>query len=683
MDHAKSSPVVKSSTESHFHDLVKRLANSIRLSGDTLPLLLSIVVGLITGLAAYIFIVLLEHATTFMADLRDHQGVLLGVVVMTVAGIITGIIIDRFAKEAKGHGVPEVMEAIALQRGRIRPRVAIAKIVASTITIGAGGSAGREGPIVQVGSTLGSVVGRWFSLSDEQGRMLVASGAAAGIAATFNAPIAGSLFALEVILGRFTNRYLGIVVVSSVSANVVSRLLLGEAPAFTVPVYALNSPLELPLYMVLGVLCGLTAIAFIRLLYGAEYFFDSMSVPLFVRTAVGMGLAGVLALAAPEVLGPGLEFIGEAIANDMSLVVNFMVVLLVLKLLATVLTLGSGNSGGVFAPALFMGAVVGGMVGQVGHELWPETVLDPGAFALVGMAALFAGAARSPITAVVIVLEMSNDYRLILPLLLTVIISTLLGDLLQPDSIYTEKLSLRGIHLNTEQDIDVLQGVTVREVMQRKYETIPPSMTFDELIPRFSLGHHHGFPIVDANRQLVGIITLTDLENLRHKENHETATALDIGTTSRVFTVFPDDPIHVALRLMNVHNIGRLPVVDRKGEKTFLGMVQRVDILKAYNIGIARRAAEQHREKRYKLRSMDMHNFIEITVEPGAPMEGQTLADFPCSDNCLVIAIHRGDQTVIAHGDTYIRAGDRITAYVLPSEEKDVIQQFTNQYNKS
>jgi CIC family chloride channel protein len=672
-----ANPVSRELKQTFYQELLTRLARNVRLRGDTLPLLLAILVGLITGLAAYAFIILLEHTTTIMADLRDTQGVLIGIGVMAIAGIITGTIIDRFAREAKGHGVPEVMEAIALRRGRIRPRVAVAKILASTVTIGAGGSAGREGPIVQVGSTLGSVAGQWFKLSDEQVRMLVASGAAAGIAATFNAPIAGSLFALEVILGRFTNRYLGIVVVSSVSANVVSRLLLGEAPAFRVPIYSLNSPLELPLYIVLGISCGLMAIAFISALYSAEHFFDGLKVPLYLRTAIGMGLTGILAILAPEVLGPGLEFIGDAIANDMSLVGSFLLGLLVLKLLVTTLTLGSGNSGGVFAPSLFMGAVLGGMIGQAGNQFWPNIVIAPGAFALVGMAALFAGAARSPITAIVIVLEMSNDYRLILPLLLTVIISTLLADLLHPDSIYTQKLTLRGIHLNAEQDIDVLQGVTVRDVMQRKYETISPEMVFDELIPRFSLGHYHGFPIVDKSGHLKGIITLTDIERLRHKDNHEKATAIEIGTTSRVFTVFPDDPIHIALRLMNVHNIGRLPVISREDEKTFVGMVQRVDILKAYNIGIARRAAEQHREKRYKLRSMDMHNFIEVTVEPGAPMEGQTLLDFPCSDNCLVIAIHRGDQTFIAHGDTRIKAGDRITAYVLPSEEEEVIHQFT------
>jgi CIC family chloride channel protein len=247
------------------------------------------------------------------------------------------------------------MEAIALRRGHIRPRVAIAKIIASAITIGAGGSAGREGPIVQVGSALGSTIGQLAKLSDDQIRMLVASGAAAGIAATFNAPIAGCMFALEVILGRFSNRYLGIVVVAAVSANVVSRSLLGDAPAFHVPVYQLNSSLELPLYALMALLCTLAAIGFIRALYAAEHLFDSWKVPLHIRTATGMGLTGIAALFAPEVLGTGLEFIGETIADDITISIGFMVILLVLKLFATTFTLGAGNSGGVFAPALFMG----------------------------------------------------------------------------------------------------------------------------------------------------------------------------------------------------------------------------------------------------------------------------------------------------------------------------------------
>lgn len=662
---------------SYFSIDIKNWREHLTRSGDALPLILSVIVGLITGLGAYIFILLLHQATEWMHFMRDEFGLAVGIAVMIGAGIVTGLIIDRFAKEAKGHGVPEVMEAIALRRGHIRPQVAVAKIIASTITIGAGGSAGREGPIVQVGSALGSTIGQWAKLSDDQIRMLVASGAAAGIAAAFNAPIAGCMFALEVILGRFSNRYLGIVVVAAVSANVVSRMLLGDAPAFHVPVYYLNSPLELPLYALMAVLCAIAAIAFIKILYGAEHLFDNWKVPLYVRTAVGMGLTGVAALFAPQILGAGLEFIGDTIADDVTITIGLMVVLLLLKLLATTFTLGAGNSGGVFAPALFMGAMVGGIVGQFGHVLWPETVISPGAFALVGMAALFAGAARSPITAIVIVLEMSNDYRLILPLLMAVVITTILTDVLHPDTIYTLKLRLKGIHLSQEQDVDVLQEVQVQDIMQSNYQTVKPDMLLPDLLPLLTMSHHHGFPIVDENKHLVGIITLTDIERIRHREQDMSElTAADVGTTRRVVTVFPDDAVHIAMSRLNLYNIGRLPVVSRMNGDKYMGMVRRVDILKAYDIGIARKAVRQQRDKFFKLRDIDQHEFIDVYVESESPMVGKTLQDFPCSEECLVVAVHRGGSTLMAHGDTIIQSGDRVTAYVLAENEQEVIAQF-------
>lgn len=646
------------------------------IAGDSVPLLLSIAIGVVTGFGAYVFIELLEVVGHLAEGVRENRGVVGGISMMVLAGFAVGLIITRFASEAKGHGVPEVMEAIALRRGRIRPRVAAAKIIASTITIGAGGSAGREGPIVQVGSALGSAFGQRFRLSDEQVSVLVASGAAAGISAAFNAPIAGAMFALEVILGRFSNRYLGVVVVASVAANVVSRALVGEAPAFQVPMYTLNSALELPLYALMAVLCALGAILFIRVLYAAEHYFDHLPLALPWRTALGMGLTGVVALAAPQVLGSGLEFIGESITNDMSLGIGLMLALFFLKLLATTFTLGTGNSGGVFAPGLFMGAMIGGVIGQVGYQLWPQTVSEPGAFALVGMAALFAGAARAPISAIIIVLEMSNDYRLILPLLMCVMITTLLTELLHPDTIYTRKLRLRGVHLQYGQDVDVLQSVQVHEVMNRDYIKIKPDTTLRHLMPMFNTSHHHGFPIVDDDERVLGIVTLTDLERATRNETALETPVTQIGTTQNLITVYPDDAIHIALRRMNVYHIGRLPVVSRESPDHYLGMIRRENILRAYDIGLARKSIEQHRNKHFKLRDVERNTFIEVVVEADAPMVGHTLSEFKYSSNCLLVSVRRNAETMIAHGHTRIQVGDRITAYAEPTAHHTFYQQF-------
>jgi CIC family chloride channel protein len=381
--------------------LIREYIDRVQPPDSLVLVVTALFVGVGTGLGAVVFVWALQEVGGFVTWLQNEIGDIIGLLVaMGLAGLLVGYMVDRWAKEAKGHGVPEVMEAIALRNGRIRPRVAALKVLASSLTIGTGGSAGREGPIVQVGSALGSTLGQLFHFSAERVKTLVACGAAAGIAATFNAPIAGSIFALEVILGRFTVRYFGAVVISSVSASIIARIYLSDKPAFDVPAYPFQ-PSELPLYALLGVLAALVAVLFIRLLYWFENLFDEWSWHPALKGAIGMLLTAAVALTLPgrEILGPGLHFIGETIAEDISLSVGLMLALLLLKLLATCFTLGSGNSGGVFAPGLFMGALVGGILGTIAHGLWPDLARNPGAYAIVGMAAVFSSAARAPITA--------------------------------------------------------------------------------------------------------------------------------------------------------------------------------------------------------------------------------------------------------------------------------------------
>ena len=435
-----------------------------RVSEDIVLNLSAVVVGTATGLGAVFFIWLLEQVgrlvTWIEAVIGSPWGLLLA---MAVAGFLVGTMVERWAEEAKGHGVPEVMEAVALRNGRIRTRVAAVKVLASSLTIGAGGSAGREGPIVQVGAALGSAVGQRLQLSGEALRTLVACGAAAGIAATFNAPIAGAIFALEIILGRLTVRYFGSVVLSAVAGSIVSRALLSGQPAFAVPSYSLNHLAEIPIYIVLSLLTGVAAVVFIRVLYAAENRFDAWSIPLGFKASLGLVLTGAMALLLPnrEILGSGVHLIGEAIAEDFALPLGIMAALFVLKMLATTATLGSGNSGGIFAPTLFMGATLGGIVGTIAQQWFPTLVVHPGAYAIVGMAAMFSAAARAPITAILIVFEMSNDYQLILPLMLATVLATLVAERLYKDSIYTLKLTQRGIRLQQGRDEDVLESISV------------------------------------------------------------------------------------------------------------------------------------------------------------------------------------------------------------------------------
>ncbi|HIC88521.1 MAG TPA: chloride channel protein, partial [Anaerolineae bacterium] len=395
------------------------------------------IIGVLTGLVAVFFIWLIDrfHALFFgpvLSLFSPGLGPYAIVLIPALGGLIAGPLISFFAKEAKGHGVPEVMEAIALRGGRMRPIVAGVKAIASSVCIGSGGSAGREGPIVQIGAVLGSVMGQLWRLSDNYIRNLVACGAAAGISAVFNAPIAGVIFALEVILGEFTNRYFGSVVISAVAASIISRRFLGENPAFLVPKYTLVSAPEILFYAFLGILAAVTAKSFVIVLYWFEDVFDDWEFPDWLKPAVGGLLLGALALWMPDVLGAGFPPIEKAL--DGQLLIPLLLSLLVAKLFGTSLTLGSGNSGGVFAPALFMGAMLGGAFGTLIHGWQPAITAPPGAYALVGMASVFAGAAHAPITAVLIVFEMSGDYRLILPLMTATVISTLLSEQLKRDS---------------------------------------------------------------------------------------------------------------------------------------------------------------------------------------------------------------------------------------------------------
>lgn len=630
----------------------------------------AVLVGLGTGLGAIAFIWLLEQIGTLTLWGESMLGSTIGrILFMAIAGVLVGLMISRWASEAKGHGVPEVMEAVAIRGGRIRPRVAAVKVLASSMTIGTGGSAGREGPIVQVGSALGSTIGQVLGFSEERVRTLVACGAAAGIAATFNAPIAGTIFALEVILGSFTVRYFGAVVISSVTAAVVSRSVLGDQPAFTVPSYPLVHLGELPIYMLLGVLAAVVAVIFIRVLYYAEHVFDHWKMPLPVKTTIGMILTALVALLMPDrnVLGPGLHAIGEAIADNFHLSLGLMFSLLILKLLATTFTLGSGNSGGVFAPGLFMGAVLGGIIGTGAHWLWPTVAVNPGAYAIVGMAAVFSGAARAPITAILIVFEMSNDYKLILPLMLATVLSTLLAELMFRESIYTLKLRLKGITLQRGRDIDVLESLRVAEVMVEKMETVRTDTTLIEVSDLFAETHSHGFPVLDENGALWGIVTVSDLDRVVADELPRSTPVSEFATSrSRLLTTTPEESVSEALTRMGTRGIGRLPVVAKDDPQQLIGWIRRDDIIRAYNMAITRRAELQHRTKRMQLRNLDNTEFVEIELKAGDQAINQTILDVApkLPKECILVSIRRNGKMMIPHGDTTLQVGDRITAFV-------------------
>lgn len=643
---------------------------------DSLVLVLTaVLVGAGTGLGAVFFIWLLRQIARLAQWAQEVLGSVAGLLLMMgVAGLVVGFIIERWAREAKGHGVPEVMEAIALRGGRIRPRVAGLKVLASSLTIGVGGSAGREGPIVQVGSALGSTLGQMLHFSAERIRTLVACGAAAGIAATFNAPIAGAIFALEVILGRFTTRYFGAVVISSVAAAVIGRAYLGTAPAFAVPAYPLNHLGELPIYVVLGLLAALVSVLFIRLLYRAEGLFDQWQIPLPYKTGLGMLLTAGVGLLLPGglVLGPGMELIGEALATDFNMPLSLMATLLLLKLLATTFTLGSGNSGGVFAPALFMGAMLGGLVGNVAHNLWPTVAIDPGAYAIVGMAAVFAGAARAPITAVLIVFEMSNDYKLILPLMMATVLSTLLAEHIFAESIYTLKLRLKGINLQQGRDVDIMQGILVKDAMTADAYVVEEDLPLPELGEYFQRTHAHSFPVVDKAHRLVGMVSITDYDRaLEEGDPTDGRRVRDIATTGSLLTAHEDEPMGDALQRLAVRDVNKLPVVSRSSPGQVVGVIRRRDIIKAYNTALSRRMRHPGAPTSVRLRPADRAEFLEVELHPESAAVGKSLATLSgkLPHDCVIVAIRRQGTLLIPHGNTVLQEGDELTAFLRHSDE--------------
>jgi chloride channel protein, CIC family len=429
----------------------ERIARILRVRSSFLPeenqlVVLAVVVGVLTGFGSVGFIKLLGAITTFARErLRAGFGIFgpADIVLLPVLGaLVVGPIIYHFAREAKGHGVPEVMTALATEGGRIRPRVAIVKIVASALTIGFGGSAGREGPMIQIGATLGSTIGQWVRLPTRHIRTLVACGAAGGIAATFNAPIAGAIFSMEVLLGRLAADFL-LVLLTSLTSCLITRAYLGNYPAFVAPAYELVSGAELPLYFLLGILAGLGAIAFVRLLYKAEAWFDNWTFPEYLKPAVGALMVGIILRFFPEIYGTGFPAMESALWVRLSW--GLLAILFFAEMLGNCATLGSGGSGGVFAPSLYMGAMLGGLYGTAVHALFPGATAGSGAYAMVGMAAAFAAAAKAPTTSILILFEMTNDYRIILPLMTATVAAVTLSHRLLPQSIYTLKLFQRGI----------------------------------------------------------------------------------------------------------------------------------------------------------------------------------------------------------------------------------------------
>jgi CIC family chloride channel protein len=610
---------------------------------------LAMLVGLVTGVGVWLFKWLIEGVYGWAYGSVSGWRVAL---IPLAGGIIVGLIALYLIKEEKLHGTAGIMQSVALTGGRLPYRKAPINTVAAILSIGSGASVGPEDPAVQIGANLGSLLGQRLRLSDERIRTLVAAGAASAIAAAFNAPIAGVFFALEIVLGEISGGSLGMILVAAVASSVFTQAASGSSPAFQVPAYTFNSAWELPLYAGLGLLAGPVSALYVYLLYKIQDIFGLVKIPRPAKTAAAGLMVGIVGLYLPQVLGVGYAAIGEVL-NSNNLGIWMLIALMIAKLVLTPVSLGGGFFGGVFAPALFIGAMLGGAFGSVSAHLFPGLGMDPSAFALVGMAAVLAGSVHAPLTAVILLFEMTNDYRIILPLMLAVALSLLISQRIRKDSVYAMGLARHGIRLDRGRDVEVMSAITVGEAMRAGEEALPESLNLGDAAEMLAHTRHHGLPVVNAEGLLVGILTVQDIDRASGDTVAE-------ACTREVEVAFPDETLNMALRRMSRRDVGRLPVVARSNPRKLLGVLRRADVIHAYDLALTRRVSQRHREQAVRLDALTPQrvDVSDVVLEFDSLADGKAIKEIPLPRESLIASVRRGGQVFIPHGDTVLHAGD-------------------------
>jgi CIC family chloride channel protein len=542
--------------------------------------LLAAVLGLAGGGAAWVLLRLIAFLTNLallhrvgwtLPSFADfHPGPL--VVPVAAAGGLIVALLARWSPVIKGHGIPEAMEAVLTKQSRISPRAAVAKPLSAAIAIGTGGPFGAEGPIIVTGGAVGSLIGQVLPVSPAERKILLASGAAAGMAATFGTPLAAVVLAIELLLFEFSTRAFVPLVVSSAIAAGVHSALFGSGPLFAVPSHDYAGLAKLPFFAILGLLCGLLAAVVTKGLFAIEAGYRRLPIPEFWHPVLGGVAFGIVGMLAPRALGVGYDAIGDVLAGRLAL--GALAALAAAKLIAWLLALASGTSGGTLAPLLLIGGSFGGIVGTLAARAVPGLHLTPGAVALVAMSAVFGAATRATFASIVFLFELTGDYRVILPLMVATVLATVVAGALSRESIMTEKLVRRGLRVHTRYEVDVLQTTVVADVMTREVETMSPDTTVGEGKRRFSNGGHGAYPIVDELGRVVGIVSRGDMLRL---PDSDLVPLREVASRDLV-TVGPGDPLVVALQRMLDDEIEHLPVVQ---DGRLVGICTRTDILRA------------------------------------------------------------------------------------------------------
>ena len=549
-------------------------SSALRDREDQIFLILTLLIGALVGLVVVAFILMTERLG---ARLYPVGGERWRRVFMPVIGSLgAGYLLYKYFPNARGSGVPQTKAALYTREGHIRLRTVFGKFFCTSATLASGIPLGREGPSVQVGAGISSVLGRHLGLSSEKVKALLPVGAAAAIAAAFNTPIAAVLFTLEEVIGDLHAPVLGSVVLASATSWITLRLVLGNEPLFHVPPYELVHPLEFGIYMVLGVLGGLVSVVFTKLLLGIRAWFLRMpSWTVWFQPVAGGLTVGLTAWFVPQVLGVGYAYVGDALNGKLGL--ELMVLLVILKVLSVTVSYGSGNAGGIFGPSLFIGAMLGGSVGSVAHRFLPAYTAVPGAYALVGMGALFAGIVRAPMTSVFMIFETTRDYSIVVPLMISNLLSFYISRKLQRHPIYEELALQDGIQLPTR-----LEERRVTEVMRTSVQTLSAGLTVREALDQTIGSQFHSWIVVDE-KGVLGIIPKSGLQQaLADGAGDKTVGSLSASLNHE--HVHRDQPLHLALERMGSTGLDLLAVVSRANIRTLEGIVTLADVLAAYGI---------------------------------------------------------------------------------------------------
>ncbi len=551
---------------------------------------LAILIGVAGGAGAVVFrnVIDLIHGIFFSGIYQQGTGPSYSIIFFPIiGGLIVGPIVCILAPEAKGHGVPQIIESLQISGGQIRKRVGFLLILSSAVIIGSGGSAGREGPIAQIGASFGSLIGQIFRIGSRDLKLLTVCGVAAGIAGTFNAPMGGAIFSMEVVARRFSSYDSVPILMAAVVGAAVAGAIISPSPAFANPEFAFSTA-DLALCFLLGPIFGILAFSWVRIFYLVEDFFEALKVPKMAKPALGGTVAGISGyyLFGYGIMGVGYDgitriFEMQSFSNPVDMIM-LLVALGLLKILATSFTVGSGGSGGIFAPSLYIGFMFGVAFGLFAGSFLPGLdTASPTVYGLLGMAALFAGAARAPLTCIVMIPEMASSYSRLPPIIIACVLSYATAQILMKGmSIYTLKLMKKGIFIDHPEP--VLKGIAVGEAMHRNVVSVRPEMTLRELRDWMFRRNHTGFPVVRGG-DLVGIVTFDDLRKVPIAEQDRTLVG-DVAVRE-VITIRPDQSAKYAMDLMYQNKIGRLPVVSGDDPQKLLGIITRSDVIRAYETG--------------------------------------------------------------------------------------------------